>query len=87
MIEYKEFLRSEERVKKGQEILKEILPDLKKKYPPDYYVAIETGSGDYFVGERNDVYHKARQKYPDTIFYVSRLSGPIRVPFLRGGLV
>ena len=87
MIEYKEFLRSEERAKKGQEILKKILPELKKKYPPYYYVVIETNSGEYFVGERNDVYHKAKEKYPDTIFYVSRLSGPIRVPFLRGSLI
>jgi hypothetical protein len=83
MIEYKELLRSEERAKKGREILNKILPDLQEKYPSDYYVYIEVDSGDYFVGESMEAYRRARAKYPNSIFYGMRLSGPDRLPFIR----
>ena len=87
MIEYKEFLRSEERAQKGQEILKKILPGLKEKYPHHYEVYIETKSGEYFVGEFPEVLHRAKAKYPNCIFYGMRLSGPVRVPFSKDALI
>ena len=59
---------SQEKVKKitigGEKIYLKIAKELRKKYPANYYVAIETQTGQYFVGNDSmQVLKEARKKF------------------------
>jgi len=62
---------------------------LKAKLEPDYkgeIVAINTETGDYFLGETLlEAVRRGREKFPDTVFYSVRIGYPAFVKF-RGRL-
>ena len=61
---------------KGKAIYQRLQTDLEKEYL-GRFVAIEVESGDYFVGETlTEADAKAREKYPDRVFYVVRVGRP-----------
>lgn len=61
---------------KGKAIYQRLQADLEKEYL-GRFVAIEVESGDYFVGETlTEADAKAREKYPDRVFYVVRVGRP-----------
>ncbi len=61
---------------KGKATYQRLQADLEKNYL-GRFVAIEVESGDYFVGETlTEADAKAREKYPDRVFYVVRVGRP-----------
>ena len=56
-------------------------PELRKKFPPNFYIAIEPKSGEYFVGDNStQVLKDARKKFPRKFFFgahVGYLAGRI----------
>jgi hypothetical protein len=73
-----------ELTKKGREIYYKINPELEKEHKGKVLL-IEVESEDYFVDEKpHEAMSKAKAKYPDKIFYCSRVGfGPYRR--YRGG--
>ena len=58
---------------KGEEIYSRIGKELEERYWGKY-AAIEVESGEYFIGDRVvEAVRKAREKYPQRIFYVKRI--------------
>jgi len=69
---------------KGRELFKKISEELQRDYRGKF-VAIEVDSGDYFVGETViEADEKAKEKYPDKIFYLGRIGFRAAVSF-KGG--
>ena len=70
--------------KRGREIYYKINLELEKEHKGKVLL-IEIDSGDYFVDEKpHEAMSKAKAKYPDKIFYCSRVGfGPYRR--YRGG--
>ena len=63
----------DEMVDKGDEIYKKIKDKLEPQHKGEF-IAIEVDTGDYFFG--NDPVgadEKAREKYPDAVFYLARI--------------
>jgi hypothetical protein len=59
--------------KAGKQLFEKLDPELREKYYGKF-IAIEVDSGDYFIGERGiDASMKAREKYPDKIFFLGRI--------------
>ena len=51
-------------------------------------VAIEVESGDYFIGENlNEASLKAKQKYPNNVFYFVRVGYPAVYSFASGATI
>jgi hypothetical protein len=58
---------------KGESIYATLKEKLEKEHRGEF-VAIEVDSGDYFLGQTlQEADKKARQKYPDRVFYVIRI--------------
>jgi len=66
---------------KGEAVYKKIATKLRKKYPGNYFVAIEPTTGKYFVGKDTiDAGKKARKAFPRKTFFgahVGYLSGRV----------
>lgn len=63
-------------ISEGKEIYKRIRKELEPEHKGEI-VAIETESGDYFLGKTVlEATRKARQKYPDKVFYFVRVGFP-----------
>ena len=61
---------------KGKAIYERLREELEKEHL-GRFVAIEVESGEYFVGESlTEADAKAREKYPDRVFYVVRVGRP-----------
>lgn len=70
---------------KGNEIFKEISEELEENYKGKF-VAIEVDSEDYFVGDTSiEANKKAREKYPDKVFFLGRIGYRAAFSF-KGGL-
>ena len=66
---------------KGGELFRGISEELQRDYRGKF-VAIEVGSGDYFVGDTSvDAGKKARGKYPGNVFYLGRIGYRAAVSF------
>jgi hypothetical protein len=58
---------------KGESIYARLKEKLEQEHR-DEFVAIEVDSGDYFLGRTlQEADKKAREKYPDRVFYVIRI--------------
>ncbi len=69
---------------KGNEIFKEISEELEEDYHGKF-VAIEVDNDDYFIGDTTvEATKKAREKYPDKVFFVGRIGYRAAVSF-KGG--
>lgn len=69
---------------KGRERFKKIPEELEGDYRGKF-VAIEVDSGDYFVGDTIiEADEKAKEKYPDKIFYLGGIGFRAAVSF-KGG--
>lgn len=69
---------------KGRELFKKISEELERDYRGKF-VAIEVDSGDYFVGDTSiEADEKAKEKYPDKVFYLGRIGFRAAVSF-KGG--
>jgi hypothetical protein len=67
----------DEIVDKGQCIYETIKDKLEPEHKGEI-VAIEVETGDYFLGRRViEATDKAREKYPDKVFYVARVGFPV----------
>lgn len=67
----------------GKQIYNELEKKLVSSYPKQY-VAIEPTTGDYFIGKTlGEAITKAKQKYPDRLFYTTPIGVDIRVPTAR----
>lgn len=59
---------------------KRIYEELRETLEPEHkgeYLAIEVGSGDYFIGKTiEEVGRKARKKFPDEVFHLVRIGYP-----------
>jgi hypothetical protein len=67
----------DEIVEKGQHIYEAIKDKLEPEHRGEI-VAIEVETGDYFLGRRViEATDKAREKYPDKVFYVARVGFPV----------
>jgi hypothetical protein len=67
----------DEIVEKGQRIYETIKDKLEPEHKGEI-VAIEVETGDYFLGRRViEATDKAREKYPDKVFYVARIGFPV----------
>jgi len=63
-------------VTKGKAIYQRVQRELEEQYS-GRFVAIEVESGNYFVGETlTEADAKAREKYPDRVFYIVRVGRP-----------
>jgi len=63
----------DEMVDKGDEIYKKIKDKLEPEHKGEF-IAIEVDTGDYFVGKDPiEADEKAREKYPDEVFYLARI--------------
>ncbi len=69
----KRFVDKDELVEKGKEIYKKIWDKLEPAHKGEI-VAIEIKTGDYFLGkDLVEADEKAREKYPDEVFYLARI--------------
>ncbi len=67
--------------RRGREIFKTISKDLEEEHFGKA-IAIEAGSGDYFIAETGiEATKKAREKHPDKIFYLARIGYRTYVSF------
>ena len=61
---------------------------LRRKLETQYtgkFVAIEVGSGDYFVGDTlHEALEKGRKKYPESVFYSVKVGFPAVYTFASG---
>jgi hypothetical protein len=58
---------------RGREFFKMISKELERDYHGKF-VVIEVDSGDYFIGDTIiEANKKAREKYPDKVFYLGRI--------------
>jgi hypothetical protein len=63
-------------ISRGKEIYQSIKEELEPKHKGEI-IAIEVDSGDYFLGETViEAGTKAREKYPDKVFYFVRVGFP-----------
>ncbi len=74
-------INKDELVDKGEEIYRKIRDKLEPEHKGEF-VAIEVGSGEYFLGKSPQIADgKASEKYPDKIFYLVRIGR--RAAFVR----
>ncbi len=67
----------DEIVEKGQRIYEKIKDKLEPEHKGEI-VAIEVETGDYFLGKSViEATDKAREKYPDKVFYTARVGFPV----------
>ena len=67
--------------KTGKQLFDKLDPQLREQYQGKF-VAIDTDSGDYFIGDTTiDADKKARAKYPGKVFYVGRIGYPAAIKF------
>lgn len=65
----------------GKAIYDQLRPELEEEHLGEF-VAIDIETGDYFVGETlTEADAKARQEYPDRVFYVVRIGRPYAYAF------
>lgn len=87
-------INTQEFAQKGEEIYGKMKDKLEKKYYGKF-VAIEIGSGKYFIGdEQTDAIKKAKDKFPKSVFYIARpgFKGAIKIssyqpPFMYGSIL
>jgi len=59
--------------KTGKQLFEKLDPQLRGQYHGKF-VAIDTDSGDYFIGDTTmEADKKARAKYPGKVFYIGRI--------------
>jgi len=63
---------------RGQEIYAQTLKEKLERDHLGEIVAIEVETGDYFLGKTSiEATKKARQKYPNAVFYVVKIGYPV----------
>jgi|Deesub1362A_J573_1020465.scaffolds.fasta_scaffold46222_1 hypothetical protein len=73
-------------VAKGRAIYEKIRDKIEPEHRGEIIV-IEVESGDYFIARKGpEASRKAREKYPDKVFYKARIGYPAYITFNRASL-
>lgn len=73
----------EEFTKKGKAVYEKLRDKLEPKYKGKF-IAIEPETGDYFLGDTmTEADRKGREKYPDKLFFFTRVGYPAAVILRR----